>query len=125
MKSGPTLNGWTLRPRRARAAMLPTDTEVFPTPLCVPAIMTARLVICVLAPPRTSSCAPPGVNPGSALKESVRCGRHHGPLGPRHRSAAEAQARSDRPAQSRVAQGLHVLPVECVLANDASLATPR
>src|SRR5438552_18349171 len=37
MKSGPTLNGCTTRPRRRRAAMSPTEMDVFPTPLCVPA----------------------------------------------------------------------------------------
>src|SRR5438309_8317897 len=41
MKSGPTLNGWTVRPRRRRAATRPRLIVVLPTPLWVPATMNA------------------------------------------------------------------------------------
>src|SRR5215469_925587 len=36
MKSGPTLNGWTTRPRRRSAAIRPMVTVVLPAPLWVP-----------------------------------------------------------------------------------------
>jgi len=36
MKSGPTLKGWTVSPRRWSEAMRPSVTVVLPTPLCVP-----------------------------------------------------------------------------------------
>jgi hypothetical protein len=38
MKSGPTLKGWTVSPRAAKAAMSPRATVVFPHPLQVPPI---------------------------------------------------------------------------------------
>jgi len=45
IKSGPTLNGWTFRPRTVCAAMIPLATVVFPHPLCVPAITIRGIVI--------------------------------------------------------------------------------
>src|SRR5437879_943516 len=44
MKSGPTLNGWTTKPRRRRAAITPTEIDVLPTPLWVPATTSAFIV---------------------------------------------------------------------------------
>src|SRR6266540_407353 len=44
MKSGPTLKGWTIKQRRRRAAITPTDTDVLPTPLWVPATTSAFIV---------------------------------------------------------------------------------
>ena len=41
MKSGPTLNPWTVSPRRTRAASTASVTVVLPDPECVPAITTA------------------------------------------------------------------------------------
>src|SRR5262249_22038639 len=41
MKSGPTLNGCTARPRRRSAAINPSATVVLPTPLCVRAMRRA------------------------------------------------------------------------------------
>jgi hypothetical protein len=41
MKSGPTLNGCTVSPRRASAPIRPSVTLVLPTPLWVPATTIA------------------------------------------------------------------------------------
>jgi hypothetical protein len=43
MKSGPTLKGWTFKPRFRSAAMRPRVTVVLPTPLWVPAMSTAGI----------------------------------------------------------------------------------
>src|SRR5213082_2513018 len=45
MKSGPTLNAWTARPRRRSASSSPSVSDVFPTPDATPAITSARMVI--------------------------------------------------------------------------------
>src|SRR5512147_1106908 len=42
MKSGPTLNGCTVKPRLRSAAIRASATVVLPTPLCVPAMMSRR-----------------------------------------------------------------------------------
>src|SRR3954471_1462253 len=42
MKSGPSLNGCTFRPRRRNALTITDVIVVFPAPLCVPAISTPR-----------------------------------------------------------------------------------
>src|SRR5215470_19173162 len=42
MKSGPTLNAWTTRPRRRNASRRPSVTVVLPTPLATPAITRTR-----------------------------------------------------------------------------------
>src|SRR5438093_6332616 len=42
MKSGPTLNACTTRPRRRKASSNPSVTVVFPTPLAVPATTRMR-----------------------------------------------------------------------------------
>src|SRR5438309_3320680 len=41
MKSGPILNGCTVRPRRRSAPISPSVMLVLPTPLCVPATTIA------------------------------------------------------------------------------------
>src|SRR5712692_8569869 len=45
MKSGPTLNACTRRPRRRYASSRPSVTVVFPTPLAVPAMTRARVTL--------------------------------------------------------------------------------
>lgn len=50
MKSGTTLNGCTLIPRRLIAAISAIEIVVFPTPLFVLAIITAGLHISTASP---------------------------------------------------------------------------
>ena len=43
-KSGPTLNGWTVTPRRRSVSSRPRVTVVFPTPLPTPAMTSAGII---------------------------------------------------------------------------------
>src|SRR6202035_4082947 len=94
MKSGPTLNGWTTRPRRRSASMSPSVTVVLPTELAVPASTSTGGGIAVIGDwksslgPRDGSRGLPAPQPrAAALQYNAR--RHdqraapRGPPGPR------------------------------------------
>src|SRR5579884_982711 len=83
MKSGPTLNGCTARPRRRRAASRARVTVVLPAPLWVPATISRR-----------AAMSPPAGSAERAAGDGEPAHHHH---------------RADHADQEGPAGGVHVL----------------
>src|SRR5262245_36872739 len=75
MKSGPTLNAWTARPRRRNASSKPSVTVVLPTPLDTPATTSAGTCRVRIA---RSSVEPTG-DAGRLERRHLGEHRHRGP----------------------------------------------
>src|SRR5437867_791113 len=69
MKSGPTLNAWTRRPRRRRASSRPSVMDVLPTPVDTPATTRMRIIAALLTAPPSELAVSAG-----AGREALRAG---------------------------------------------------
>src|SRR5437867_13349761 len=69
MKSGPTLNAWTRRPRPRSASSRPSVMDVLPTPVDTPATTRMRIIAALLTAPPSELAVSAG-----AGREALRAG---------------------------------------------------